>query len=98
MSKTPPAHIPLVDVASSQIHSIGHDPATNTLAVRFRKGYGAKREPGSLYHYANVSSEQFAAFRDADSLGKHFGTHFKPHRDKHPFVRIDEAHPTKPGA
>ena len=98
MSKTPQVHIPLADVESSQIHSIGHDPDTNTLAVRFRKGYGAKREPGALSHYANVSSEQFAAFRDADSLGKHFGTHFKPHRDKHPFVRIDEAHPTKPGA
>ncbi|MGL4692218.1 MAG: KTSC domain-containing protein, partial [Stenotrophomonas maltophilia] len=32
--------IDMQDVESSQIHSIGHDPATNTLAVRFYRGSG----------------------------------------------------------
>ena len=62
--------IPLQDVKSSQIHSIGHDPETNTLAIRFYRGYGREQRPGSLYHYANVDAAAFAAFRDAESLGR----------------------------
>lgn len=40
MTSTTPAtgRIQLFDVDSSQIHSIGHDAATNTLAIRFTKG------------------------------------------------------------
>ena len=51
-------------VKSSQIHSIGHDVATNTLAIRFK----SRGEPAALYHYSNVSAEDFAAFRDAESV------------------------------
>ncbi len=29
-------HIPVQEVESSQIHAIGHDAATNTLAIRFK--------------------------------------------------------------
>lgn len=83
--------IALQDVASSQIHSIGYDPETQTLAIRFTRGYGEKRGPGSLYHYANVPQEAFDAFRNAESLGKHFGAHIKPHADKYPYTKIVEA-------
>ena len=74
-------------VNSSQIHSIGHDAATNTLAIRFN---GRNNTPGSLYHYANVTPDDFAAFSDAESQGKHFYKHIKPNVDKHPFQSITE--------
>lgn len=44
-------HIELTPVESSQIAAIGHNPATNTLAIQF-KGKGDK--PGSIYHYDGV--------------------------------------------
>ncbi|SEO76968.1 KTSC domain-containing protein [Luteibacter sp. UNC138MFCol5.1] len=78
--------IALNPVESSQIHSIGHDAATNTLAIRF-KNY--KGEASSLYHYSNFTAADFAAFRDAESIGKHFGQHIKPATEKHPYRRVD---------
>ena len=64
-------HIPMQPVQSSQIASIGHDPATNTLAVVFKHGAGA------IYHYPGVTAEQHAAFVGAESIGVHFGKHIK---------------------
>lgn len=81
----------LQDVVSSQIHSIGYDPETQTLAVRFTRGYGEKRGPGSLYHYANVTREDYDAFLAAESKGKHFGAHIKPFADKYPYQKIVES-------
>ncbi len=81
----------LVDVDSTQIHSIGYDPETQTLAVRFTRGYGDKRGPGSLYHYANVTREDYDAFLAAESKGKHFGQHIKPFADKYPYQKIVES-------
>jgi KTSC domain len=72
-------------VESSQIAAIGHDAESSTLAIRFK----AKTGPGSLYHYANVTAEQFEAFRAAPSIGSHFGVNFK-NVAAHPFVKINE--------
>lgn len=60
-------------VESSQIAAIGHDPDTNTLAIRFYSGWGEKKRVGSLYRYSNFTAEDFEAFKNAESLGKHFG-------------------------
>ena len=79
------APIALTAVKSSQITAIGHDPATNTLAIQFPPG---KVSPGSLYHYQNFTAEQFAAFAGAESIGSHFGKHIKPHADLHPYTKI----------
>ena len=79
-------NIELQQVESSQIHAIGHDAQTNTLAVRFKRYSG---EPSSLYHYGNFTAEEFAAFKAAESIGKHFGAHIKPFADKYPFKRIE---------
>lgn len=78
--------ITLEKVESSQIDSIGHDPATNTLAIRFK----SKSRPGSLYHYDNFTAEDFAAFSEAESIGSHFGKHIKPYDKKYPYRKIDE--------
>jgi len=82
--------IEMQDVKSSQLHSIGHDPETNTLAIRFYRGYGRDQVPGSLYHYQNFTAEDFKAFKEADSLGKHFGANIKPFDDKYPYTKIVE--------
>lgn len=70
-------------VKSSQIHGLGYDAATNTLAVQFK----GKDGPGSIYHYANVSPDKFVEFTKAESHGKHFGLHFKASKD-HPFTKV----------
>ncbi len=76
--------IPLNEVTSSQLHAIGFDSATNRLAIQFK----SKAGPGSIYHYANFTAEQFAKFRAAESLGSHFKQHIKPAVDAHPFVKV----------
>ncbi|MBY4799932.1 KTSC domain-containing protein [Burkholderia cepacia] len=84
-------HIPVQEVESSQIHAIGHDPVTNTLAIRFKSR--ASGAPTSLYHYANFTAEDFEAFRDAESIGSHFGKHIKPYDKKHPYTKVEDAPP-----
>lgn len=84
------SRIEMLDVESSQIHSIGHDESINTLAIRFYRGWGENRRPGALYHYQNVPATEFEALRDAESLGKHFGQHIKPFPTKYPYTRIAE--------
>ena len=81
-------NIEMHPVESSQIHSIGHDPESSTLAIRFKTWKG---EPSSLYHYANVTAEDFAAFKGAESIGRHFGQHIKPNAEKYTFTRVDES-------
>lgn len=76
--------ITLQAIQSSQIAAIGHCPATETLAVQFfRKG-----APADVYHYANVTATEYAAFAGAESVGKHFYAHIKPHADKHPYTNM----------
>jgi hypothetical protein len=83
--------IPMQAVESSQIHSIGHDAETNTLAIRFFRGYDRDQRPGSLYHYRNFDQAAFEAFRDAESKGKHFGKHIKPFPDQYPYTKVEDA-------
>lgn len=82
--------IDLQDVESNQIHSIGHDAETSTLAIRFTSRKGGVVGPGSLYHYANFTAEDFAAFQAAESKGKHFGAHIKDQVAKYPFTKVEE--------
>lgn len=78
--------IALTPVVSSQIAGIGYHVETQTLAVQFT----GKAGPGSLYHYANITPEQYAAFAGAESVGAHFIRQIKPKAVEHPFDRIDE--------
>jgi len=80
--------ITMQPVTSSQIHSIGHDATTNKLAIRFKTKDG---RPTSLYHYDHVTAADFEAFRTADSIGSFFKRNIKPHADKYPYQRIEEA-------
>ena len=66
-------------VTSSQIKEIGHDPVTNTMAVRFSSG--------ALYHYPNVDATEFDEFKNSKSVGAHFHKH---HRENQGCKRILE--------
>lgn len=80
------SHIPMMPVTSSQIHSLGHDPATNTLRIQFANRKDGT--PGSVYDYANVDAAIHAAMVKAESVGSHFGKHIKPHADKYPYKKV----------
>lgn len=73
----------LTPVVSSQIHAVGFEPATGTLAIQFK----SKAGPGNVYHYANFTQEKFDAFKGAESIGSHFGKFIKGHPD-HPHTKI----------
>ena len=71
-------------VSSSQILSVGYDPESQTLEIEFkRKG----EAPGGVYQYFDVEPEQHKTFMEAESLGKHFGTHI---RGKFKFIKVEE--------
>ncbi len=54
---------------SSQIKSVGHDPATHTLEVEFHNG--------GVYHYHGVDEEAHQAMMGAESIGSHFHKNIK---------------------
>ncbi|MBB5411865.1 hypothetical protein HDG34_005831 [Paraburkholderia sp. HC6.4b] len=78
-------NIVMKEVESSQIHSIGHDPEKNILAVRFKNKGGA---PSSLYQYSNFHADEFEQFASAESIGSHFHKHIKPLPELYPYERI----------
>lgn len=68
-------NIDLKPVTSSNIAAIGHDPDSNTLAVRFMPRAGSKW--GDVWHYEGVSAKQHEALLKAESVGKHFSAHIR---------------------
>ncbi|AJY39481.1 KTSC domain-containing protein [Burkholderia humptydooensis] len=74
-------------IESSQIHSIGYDAESETLAIRFK---GRAGEPTSLYHYSNFTQANFDALKAADSLGSHFYKHIKPFPERFPYVFVEK--------
>lgn len=82
--------ITMIPVESSQIVAIGHDPETNTLAIRFWNGYGDKRVVGPLYHYQNFNQADFDAFKTAESAGTHFGKFIRHETAKYPYTLVQE--------
>lgn len=83
ISRTP---IHLIPVQSSQISAIGHDPNTNTLAIRFQPKAGFDK--GAVYHYGNVDAALFGMFQAAESVGSFFYKNIKPNADEYPYVKI----------
>lgn len=80
-------NIPITPVESSQIHAMGYDAETQTLAVQFKKKDGS---PGGVYHYADVPDDAWQELRDAPSIGSHFYKNIKPRSDIYPFTRIPD--------
>ena len=72
-------HLP---VRSSLITSIAHDG--DTLEIVFNNG--------QRYQYKGVTTEDFAAFRDAKSVGRYFGENI---RGRFAHERIEEEKETE---
>lgn len=60
-------------VKSSSLAAVGYHPETRTLAVRFAG------KSDKVHHYKEVSPEAHAGLMAAESIGKHFAAHIKPH-------------------
>lgn len=73
-------------VTSSQIASIGHDTATNTLEIEFVNHNPAR--VASIYQYQNVTPEFYAAFMTAESIGSFFIHKIKPFVIEFPYRKI----------
>ena len=54
----------MIPLTSSNIHSAGYDPTTQTLRISFKSG--------GTYDYADVSEEQAKSFLESKSPGRHF--------------------------
>ncbi len=57
------------EVESSQLKSVGYDPATSTLEIEFKGG--------SVYQYLDVPFETHDEFMAAESMGRYFGLQIK---------------------
>lgn len=66
-------------VNSKLLKTLGYHPESQTLAAEFGDG--------KLYHYADVSPEEYAALQAAESVGSHFLKHIV--RGGKPHTRID---------
>ena len=71
-------------VVSSQIEAIGHDVATNTLAIQFP----TKAATPNIYHYKNVTKVIFDAFKSAPSVGSFFIQNIKKNPELHPYFKL----------
>jgi hypothetical protein len=67
-------------VESGHIKAIGHDPATQTMRVEFRKG--------AAHDFAHVSVEKHADFMASESKGAHFNKHFRNNIEAHPGKKV----------
>lgn len=57
-------------VTSSNIYSVGYDPATLTLEIQFRK-------TGDIYQYFGVPAHIHHGLMTANSHGKYFHRHIR---------------------
>ena len=63
-------------VTSSNLRSVGYDPASRILEIEFKNG---------VYQYADVPLEVYEALMAAASLGRYFAQHIK---DAYPASKI----------
>lgn len=56
-------------VSSSNLSSVGYDPATKVLEIEFNSG--------GIYQYYSVPSATYNALMQASSKGKYFHQHIK---------------------
>ena len=79
-------------VDSSQISEIGYESgAEYPLGIKFtpNKKQKAAGEPGSEYHYKNITPELHAEFMESESIGSFFGTRIKSRPDLYPYVKVE---------
>lgn len=62
-------------VESRNVHSVGYDPTTRLLAIRFKDKAGL---PGkTIYQHAEVPTEHGDALMATDSVGTYYAAHIR---------------------
>ncbi|WP_145616818.1 KTSC domain-containing protein [Nitrospirillum bahiense] len=64
-------------VASSNVSSVGYDPASQTLEIQFHNG--------SIYQYYNVTETVYENLMQSPSKGGYLNTYIK---NSHPYSRV----------
>ena len=83
-----------VKVESSQIEAIGFGDGfygPETLGIKFppTKKQADAGQPGSEYHYGNVTPRTHQALMAAPSIGSYFGQNIKAHPEQYPFTKME---------
>lgn len=73
-----------ITVKSSNIAAIGYDPGTETMEVEFKPK--DEETPPRVYQYDKVPYDDYKAFLNAESVGRHFHTFVRSNYESH---RID---------
>ncbi|KZX11337.1 hypothetical protein MBORA_15820 [Methanobrevibacter oralis] len=68
----------MTPVSSSNLESVGYDPSTETLRIKFLKS--------GLYEYYNVPQDVYDGLMAASSKGKYFHNNIK---DKYPYTKLE---------
>lgn len=68
----------MTPVSSSNLESVGYDPSTETLRIKFLKS--------GLYEYYNVPQDIYDGLMAASSKGKYFHNNIK---DKYPYTKLE---------
>lgn len=71
----------LMPVRSTNIHAIGYDAPSQTLAVQFKSG--------DVYQYSNVDAQTYQKLMSGD-IGRYFAEIIKPQRYTMPFVKLGQ--------
>jgi len=58
-----------ISVSSTNLSSVGYDPSTETLEIRFKTG--------GTYQYYNVPESKYKALMSASSKGSYFASQIK---------------------
>jgi hypothetical protein len=61
----------MIRVSSSNLHSVGYDPDSQTLRVKFLNG--------GVYDYYGVPESRYAGLMSAGSKGGYLAAHIKEH-------------------
>ena len=69
-------------VKSSNVESVGYDPASQTLQVKYRSG--------AEYQWNHVPPEEHKALISADSIGSHLHRHIGAHKEKYPVRKVEK--------
>lgn len=83
-------------VISSQVHSVGYDPTTYELRIRFHGRGKPHPLPGSgvtdsTYHYLNVTPTMWNEIRSAQSVGQYVNRAIKKFPEAYPYRRLTDA-------
>lgn len=81
---------PLEPGLSTNIHAIGYSAELKLMAVQFTRKRDGEFVPAAVYHYQNVTQEEFDGFKNSKSPTSYFNQSFKADPGRWPYVRLPD--------